>query len=522
MDVLFPTLGIDISRGASEALKIYLIVAAAGLVVGARALPPRWLQRGLAALCLLATLNYARFGPKVPLERVDTYDLLHYYVNARYFDELGYYDLYPALILADHEQGGPHFAEGPQYLAQNSAGHGFMPIAHALSRGAEVKSAKFSPERWAAFTHDALTLQRDLEGLNDKLWREMIQDHGFNGTPVWTTLARPLARLVPVEHIKWLCQIDLLLLIAATVAVGRSYGATTGLWAWLFLMLSYSGRWPTITWAFLRYDYVAALMFAMAALRRGRHTLAGALVGWAATLRFFPALWMWGPLWKGLMGLRWGVVNKRLLALAAGAALSVGLLQGAATLAVGPAAVSAHFENMLDHNRAAQLSSRRIGLALALPFRGELLPNFIEPERKALIEVQKPLRYGLAALAMLGVGLGMRRRDDDEALGLGFLPFFLLTTASYYYYISRVTLVIVHGARLREPRHQVSLLLLLATELFANGAELLLPGHRVFHIGGQAWLLCAYTLWTVGALLWAAWGERRSPPEASKIASTKP
>ena len=60
--------------------------------------------------------------------------------------------------------------------------------------------------------------------------------------------------------------------------------------------------------------------------------------------------------------------------------------RGAATLAVGPAAVAAHFENMLDHNRAAQLSSRRIGLALALPFRGEQLPKFIEPERKALID----------------------------------------------------------------------------------------------------------------------------------------
>lgn len=509
MDALFPTLGIDLSRAASEAVKLYLLLAAAGLVLAARALPARWARRGLAALCLIATLNYARFGPKVPFERVDTYDLLHYYVNARYFDELGYYDLYPALILADHEQGGPHFAEGERYLAQNSAGHGFMPIAHALRHGAEIKAARFSPERWAAFSHDALTLQREMEGLNDKMWREMIQDHGFNGTPVWTSLARPLARLVPVEHVKWLCQLDLLLLGAATLAVGRSFGAIPGLWAWLFLMLSYSARWPTIGWAFLRYDYVAALMFAMAALRRGRHGLAGALVGWAATLRFFPALWMWGPLWKGLMGLRGGVLHKRLLVMGGAALLSAGLLQGAATLELGPAAVRAHFENMLDHNRAAQLSSRRIGLALALPFRGERLPKFIEPERKDQIEAQKPLRYGLAAAVMLAMGLSLRRRDDDEALGLGFLPFFLLTTASYYYYISRVSLVIVHGARLGERRHQGSLLLLLATELFAHGAELLLPGHRVFHIGGQAWLLSAYTLWTVGGLVLAA----RRPPE---------
>jgi DNA-directed RNA polymerase specialized sigma subunit len=43
---------------------------------------------------------------------------------------------------------------------------------------------------------------------------------------------------------------------------------------------------------------------------------------------------------------------------------------------------------------------------------------------------------------------------------------------------------------------------MLAVELFANGAEVLLPGHRVFHIGGQAWLLSAYVLWVVGSGLW--------------------
>jgi hypothetical protein len=499
---LFPALGLDLDREATEALKLWLLLGAALLVALGRALPRRWGTGLLCALALLATLNYARWGPKVPLQRVDTYDLMHYYLNARYFDELGYYDLYPAVIFADHEQGGPHFDEGNKYLAQNNAGHGVMPISHALERGAEVKASRFSPARWAAFSADMRTLQRELPGLSDSLWREMIQDHGFNGTPVWTWLARPLAQAVPLRFIKWLCAIDLVLLVAAVGAVGRAYGLRVGLWAWTVLMLSYSARWPTITWAFLRYDYVAGLLFAMAAIKRGHHLLAGALVGWAGALRLFPLLWMTGPLLLGLDGLWRGVVRQRLLVLAAGCLLGLGALELGATAGLGADTVRVHFENMLDHNKAEKLSSRRIGLALALPFRGETLPKYIEPARKALIEEQKPLRFGLSALALLGLGLGLRHKRDDEALGLGFIPFFLLTTASYYYYITRLTLVVVHSSRLDAPRHRVALLLLLAVELFANGAEVLLPGHRVFHIGGQAWLLSAYVLWVVGSGLW--------------------
>lgn len=505
---LFPAISVDMSRAPTEALKVWLALAALGLALGWRAFPAHVARRALIALSLLATVNYARFGTKVVLERVDTYDLFHYYLNARYFDELGYYDLYPALILADVEEDGPFFKPVSKYLAQDAAGHATQPMSHALDRGRVVKAERFTPERWAAFSHDAIYLQRELYGMSDKSWKEMLQDHGFNGTPAWTAIARPIASAVPVESIKLLCYLDLALLLGALEVVRRVYGSTTAWWSWLFFMLSYSLRWPTLTWAFLRYDYVAALMVGMAAVRAGWFRTGGAFLGWAATLRLFPAMWLLGPLLQGLESLRLRAPDRRLLSLAGGFLLAVGVFQGAAVASVGAEQVTVHLENMLDHNRSDKLSSRRIGLALALSYDGDTESTTLTTARKDAIEAQKPLRFALALGVFAAMYAGLRRREPDEAVALGFLPFYLLTTASYYYYVTRITLVMLHASRLDVPRHRVSLALLMLTEAFAHFAEVMFEGKRSLHIGGQAWFLALYIVWTVGSML-------RAPAEAA-------
>jgi hypothetical protein len=260
------------------------------------------------------------------------------------------------------------------------------------------------------------------------------------------------------------------------------------------LGVSYSLRWPTVTWALLRYDYVAALLASVSLVRLGRYRLAGAAVGVAAMMRLFPALWMWGPFAKGLSGLARRVVSRPLLGLALGFLLAVGALQVGAVARFGVDPVIVHLENMEDHNRAEQLSSRRIGLALGLVYDGSVLPKIITPAIKRRIEEQRPLRYALAGLWLVGVGWSLRRARDEEALAFGFVPFFLLTTASYYYYVTRITLAAIHAADLGRLRNRVCLGLLFAMELFCNAAETIWPEHRFLLIGGLAWGLAAYAL----------------------------
>jgi hypothetical protein len=300
---------------------------------------------------------------------------------------------------------------------------------------------------------------------------------------------------VPVEAIKLLGYLDIVLLAGAIGAVFWAYGGTAAGFTMLFLVSTYSTRWPTLSWVFLRYDWVAALLIATSLLKKGKHLWAGVFAGWAATLRFFPAMWMWGPLGKGVMGLFRRHVNKPLLVFAGGFLLCVAVLQGGVQVRYGSEPVKVHLENMLDHNDPMQLSSRRIGLAQALSqLEGGRLHKYITTRQKKLIEEQKPLRYGLALLVMLAMATGVRRARDDEAYALGFLPFYLLTTASYYYYVARVPLICVHAGDLTRWRNRIGLAFLFGLEVVSHYAQVYEPNFRMVLIGNLAIGLAVYSV----------------------------
>jgi hypothetical protein len=157
---------------------------------------------------------------------------------------------------------------------------------------------------------------------------------------------------------------------------------------------------------------------------------------------------------------------------------------------------------MEDHNKSENISSRRIGLALAMVYRGEVALKIITQPTKLLMDTQFPLRLLIASAIMLLLGWGLRKRPMDEAYAFGFLPFFLLTTASYYYYVTRATLWVVHASQLEERKHRLGLGLLIGMELFSNWAESEYPKHRFFLIGTLAWLLFIYSSLMA---LWYAW-----------------
>jgi len=525
---------VDVSRSVTEAYKIWIALGGVALALLWPWLPRRRALQALVVLVVIAGANYARWGLDLATRRLDAYDLLHYYVNAKYFDELEYFDLYPAVLLVDSENGGPFFDQGPTYQAQDETGHHLEPVASGIARGEVVRRDKFTAARWEAFEHDVLTLQRtigcrdrDSKGrcvreLDDKLWRQLINDHGFNGTPAWVLVARPFT-VVPVESLKVLGYLDVALLGGSVALVAWAFGGTSALWLTLWLLVTYSTRWPTLSWAFLRYDWIAALVAATALLRKGHPLLAGVLTGWSAASRLFPAFWMLGPAGKGVAGLFRRVVHRPLLSLAIGFLATVIVVEGAAFATFGTEPTATHFANMEDHTRAEQLSSRRIGLALTLvtePWKGTSVPAILTKEHKQEIDRQIPFRYALAGIILLALAWGLRRSRDEEAFAYGFFPFFLLTTASYYYYVARAPLVAVHSGELEHPRHRISLAYLFGIEVFCSAAETIYPGHRLFLIGTLAWLIAAYVLATTVALLAEARGsaaiqrryESPSPP----------
>ncbi|MED5373066.1 MAG: hypothetical protein VX899_18755 [Myxococcota bacterium] len=545
-----------LSRNQTEEMKVWLAGAAAVLVLlfwaWNRWLKPRQdkLAKGsrigllalLGGLTLMSVENYARhdwtyvYGlGDVKAGRVDAYDLTHYYLNARYYDQLGYFELYPAVLLADLEEGGPHFRMPPTVQFQTEEqGYYFVEYGAFARDKAEherIRALFDSPEQWEQFKHDFVYLQRNVVGFTQSTWEQMVWDHGFNGAPTWVMIAKPMAQAVPVEWVKLLGYTDLAWLLVAVGFVAWAYGFEAAAWLLLFLMTTYSMRWPTLTWAFGRYDYVSLLIIATALLKKLKHGWAGAATALSTAFRVFPAVWLFGPAVKGAIELgewAWDKARKvssprpfpmPLLKLG-GLFFAVHLaLWGGVVATFGSAQpIEKHFENLFEHTTEENLSSMRQGFAIGAAFlpeemgqsltyvtQGRPKPSFnnrMNAGRRTRIAMQKSWRQPVAILLVLLLGLGLRRKDDDEAFAFGVVPFFLMATASYYYYVIRGTLVAMHAGDLSKGRNAVGLAGLFALESAINWVQQNHSHWRVVHIGWMAWGLMLYT----GVMiLWLNW-----------------
>ncbi len=507
--------GVRINRNASEVVKVYLlgggILIATGRWAWLRWMEPRadaaalWSRRTLQflmlALCLAATLNYGRYGMKLIQDRIDVYDVIHYYLGPKYFNELGYFDLYAACIIADDE-AGMHFKPAPPtYQHQDIDGYEIRPYRAALARTDEIKG-KFEGDRWAGFVSDFTTLQREFYGLEKKYWYQLINDHGFNGTPGWSGYAAPIVNLVEADQVKLICYLDIVVLLVAIGVAWWAFGGWSAAFLFFFILTTYSTRWPTISWAILRYDYAAALIIATSMVKKGKPLLAGIFAGHTAAMRIFPVTFLYGP---GIQG-AWQLLRHRKLDMFAvlffvGVVGWIGALQVNFAARFGGEHIQQHWKGMTDHMAPENLSSRRLGMAIALAYRGET----DEPwsfKRIDRVERQEPLRKGLAVVVLLALGWALRKCDRAEAYAMGFIAFFALATASYYYFVVRAPLILIHAVGLKKPRHLIALVTLLGIDLFANLAQQYLGGNRIFVVGWMGWALLAYCIGMIAVLIW--------------------
>jgi hypothetical protein len=539
-----------LSRNDTEEYKVWIALAGAVLVLlfhlwhrFVEPLKTRWatasglgLKGLLAVLCMVGFANYSRLDLQYTYgERVDAYDLTHYYLNAKYFDQLGYYDLYPAVLLADLEAGGPHF-DMPAIVQFQNAEKGYYFVQYAdfqvdTTDHARIRALFDDPAQWEQFKHDFVYLQRDVTGFTTETWGTMVLDHGFNGAPTWVMVAKPLAKITPVERVKLLCYIDVVWLALAVVVTAWAFGGEAAGFLFLFLMVTYSLRWPTLTWAYGRYDYVSMLIIAVGLLKKLKHDWAGAITALATSFRVFPAVWLFGPAMKGLIQLgQWGADKVRKVAAPRPFPMRLTLLGVAffcthlalwgavATSFQSTKPIDTHFENLFEHTTEDNLSSMRQGFSIATAYTPDEAAqgvrfvfgdgttpthnNRMNQRRRDRIKDQKPWRKPLAIGLVLALGFGLRRKKDHEAFAFGFIPFFLMATASYYYYVVRGTLVAMHAGGLKLARNAVGLGGLFLLEALTHHLQSGVPKWRVIHIGTMGWILTAYT---VVMIVWVNW-----------------
>ncbi len=391
----------------------------------------RWLDACLVLLALVAVCAYFDFGAYPKFGRfMNPHDFFHYYLGAKYSEEVGYLNLYPAVIVADAEnnQGRP----GQPYF-RGMEDYGFVEAGNALQQKAFYKGL-FSSARWEEFRKDVSSFRSFL----GKRWPRAAQDKGYNATPVWNLMARALANRVSTGHLLFLVCLDLVLLALMFALVGVAFGwrimcFSVIFWGALFMM-----SFTHIRGAFLRLDWLTFLAMALCLLKLERYGTAGALMAYAAMARIFPLVFAFGLGVKFAADiLKKRTLNKRYLTFFTAFALVASLLFLATVIDQGGLSQwRAFFTKIALHDR--DVSPVRVGFRyiFLMTYKNSFgaWPPF-ESQKQLFFESHQFAWWGIQLAVLLFSGAAVRKLQDYEALALGYAPAFFLTAPTFYYQV---------------------------------------------------------------------------------------
>jgi len=398
-------------------------------------------DRSLAVLALVAALAYDSFGLVFDHYFLHPSELFHYVLGSKYFPELGYDGLYVASIGAQLETDRDHPLPP---LTRDLRTNRIVPTHEVADHEREVY-ARFAPERWAAFRAD-----HSFFGHGERVrWPErMRMDHGYNPTPAWTFVARLFTAHLPVNAttLTLLTLIDPLLLAAAFFLLFRTYGLRIGSLALILFGLGYPWLSTWVGGAFLRQDWFAAVVIGTCTLKAGRPARAGALLAYAAAVRVFPLLLLFGLAVVALRCLVRREPAAWIPRFAAGFAAVTILAALAGTLTGRGASAWPEFFADIEKHRDTW-SQNTAGLEVALlqsSFRayGHLPAEAAggaewaawQSEMTRAHDAARPFTLAATALILLLVAAAAWDARHDEALVLGVAVVFALLVLSSYYW----------------------------------------------------------------------------------------
>ncbi len=440
------TAGIVGGRGLLDTpitgVKIGLCIAAmVVLVIGALADRRQRKRSALVATALMgmlavcgATVENSRKTRRLLVEqKIHAWNVFHYVLGTKYFDELGYFDLYNAALLADSEASRV-FADCK--MTRDLHTHKELHRDRALQRAERDKlRQRFGPERWAEFKQDLSRIQRHRRADG---WCKTIRDLGYNPSPAWLIVHRPLLNAVDISNTRTLvrlCSIELLLYLLLVAVMWWAFGARPALAATLWLNV-YFGNTNLLVGSYLHYDWLVLTVLAVALYRKGYAIWAAAVLGYVAMMRGFPGLLAIHP---AIVWLRELITRRRfsrrhtafLLTLALTCALMVGL---GSTTGRGFEAWQEWREKITVHAYHQPLFSKRIGLKRLFIHDYKTGKASITTGRRIKVMERNTPAFRAISGALVGLALlAMVRRRDHNGMLLGLVPIFALMVISRYY-----------------------------------------------------------------------------------------
>jgi hypothetical protein len=238
-----------------------------------------WAARILTFLMLFAWCNFGTLRGN--FQMVHHWEQFHFYLGAKYQQEVGWFDLYKAAILADRES--THVLDQMKETRDISTFE-VVSVDKAMEDGPRVRS-KFSDARWAEFKDD----WRKMLATGAGGWERILLDHGNSNSPAWALIAHPIAELLPLNNTNQtlIGLLDMALMAVLGWFVWKTFGNRTAMIA-IFLWAAPPLVFDYLSGSFLRWDWLFCLGMAICFMKREQWATAGAFFGFAVATKLFP------------------------------------------------------------------------------------------------------------------------------------------------------------------------------------------------------------------------------------------
>lgn len=397
----------------------------------------------LGALALLSYINFKPFSAQP-----NHWDMFHYYVGSKYFPEIGYTRLYACVVRAEAENDDPSVkTQAYRRTIRNLETNDLVPARTYFFDDTFCK-ARFSASRWNEFKNDVGFFRTRLA---EGLWDLAQIDHGFNPSPVWILAGGFISGLVPLSDaaLTGMVLIDVFLLFGCAACLFWAFGLPTAAFAVIASTVSGGVDWSWVGGGMLRLDWLFMAVLSVCAMKRGHYALAGAALGYAATLRVFPAVFALGP----FVGLLHAIYTRQHDLKVAygkffgGMVVSAAVLVASATAAYGGDSLRAFLDNTRKHS--AVISTNNVGLRTILTYSPDTAvrktvdagvdePFIYWKWEKAKTEAKQkvvPVYVVIVAISLLFFVPAVISGGAWQSIALGatFVPFTWSELSNYYY-----------------------------------------------------------------------------------------
>lgn len=397
----------------------------------------------LTALAFFAYFDF--FNPNVRYsEYYHRHELFHYYLGAKYFEEIGYTRIYECTAVAEIELG-----RGANVLSRELRDlrvNLIKPIREtSAAKNPEECKKRFTPERWAAWKKDVDWFYHSSVG---SYWDNMQKDHGYNPPPVWTMEGKIFASLGDAGDgfFKLLASLDVMLHVGIVLLFWWAFGWRVMAVATVFWGCNAPANFYWTGGAFLRQDWFFFLIAAVCFARKRRYGLAGAALTWSSLLRVFPLILFAG--WGIMILLH--LIRKRTLArehkqLILGCVVAAGVLIPASMVIAGPNSYKEFVEHIAVHKKTPLTNTMGLETMLVHDWDGRMrftrndtLDDPFEEWKQGRTDRGKatdPIRFAIVAFLLAWMAWALRRTRllwIGLPLGVG-LVCALVNVTCYYY-----------------------------------------------------------------------------------------